>query len=275
MAKPVPPNSISVHQAFQQGRINPLNLSVQNSKGQFISFEDALATGILHPRSSSVRREGSLARDGSLMRESANQVRAASMPPTGSSYSFKKQTTHQSGGMHMPTQRGATTNGFQTLNGANMVNGGAHLKPGMGTLPPNFSPNTPTQQRRVWEKQQQQQHHHHSSSGTNPASFYHDLPAQSQSPLLNGNAHFINGKLFASRPGYQIEGNGAVINTMTGESISLTQAQRMNIVQQIPDDEYDAGTLPPSNSMFNRVSGYSCLLIPRIYCTSLRLTSAT
>ncbi|XP_067941004.1 uncharacterized protein [Watersipora subatra] len=284
LSKPAPPNSMSVHQAFQQGFINPLNLSMQNSNRQFISFEDALASGLLYPRaSSSMRREGSVAREGTLVKEPASQVRAASMPPTGtlpnSSYSYRKQTIQQSSGPSSGQTSGpknmSPSNPYPSMNGSSMMNGGAHLKPGMGTLPPNFSSNTPTtgtQQRRVWEKQT---HVQQRNTGANPSGgFYNDQPAQSQSPLLNGNAHFINGKLFASRPGYTIDGNGAVVNIMTRETLTLAQAIAKNIVQKIPDDEYDAGTLPPNNSMYNRDPTRNATASAATHVTELPIISA-
>lgn len=264
-----------------------MTLSVTHPNGQAMSFEDALVSGLLYPRASSSMRGTSVSRDIPVAREQGYHMRAASVPPGGTLpqkqnqvFSYK-QSSHQSSGGQFPTQqqqhqmqqhqqqqqhRGGSLSHQRAagLSGSmsGMINGGAHLKPGVGTLPHSMSG---TQQRRVWEKQHHVQQHQTggTAAATTPvtsSSFHNDQPAQSQSPLLNGNAHFVNGKLFASRPGYQIEGNGNVINLMSGETISLNQAQRMNIVQQIPDDDYDAGTLPPTNSMFNRVSPSANLL---------------
>lgn len=272
LSKPASPSALSVHQAIQQGLVNPLTLAVQSGGGQFISFEDALAAGLLYPRaSSSIRQDSSFVRDGSLARENMNISRAASVPTTGTppagknySYSYRKRTAHHSTGTQ-PRNRDVGV-----MNGAHMINGGAHLKPGVGTLPHSTStlPHAiPATQHRVWENQQ----HMHGAGNVQQPGFDSLQGGQAQSPLLNGNAHFVNGKLFASRPGYKIEGDGMVVNLMNGEAMGLAQAQRANIVQQIPDDEYDAGTLPPNQSMYQRVSlhilGFSFPLKVQLFCT--------
>lgn len=275
LSRPASPHSYSVSQAFQQGMIFPANLTVRKHSGQFISFEDALDSGLLYPRASStMRREGSMAREGSVAREPVNNtMRAASLPPGSGqnqnySYSsYRKQASSRRGAPPMAHQadRSATMNGHMsngTMNGSTrmmpdvMTNNFRHQS--TGTMPHSRTAaagNGHQQQQRMWEKSS----HHQSTTnnqhgGEQSPGFYPDYPAQSNSPLLNGNAHFVNGKLFASRPGYKIEGNGNVVNMSNGETLTLGQAQKMHIVQQIPDDEYDAGTLPPNFSMFNRVS---------------------
>ena len=272
LARPASPHSLSVSQAFQQGLIFPTTLAVRKPSGQFIPFEDALASGLLYPRASStMRREGSVAREGSIAREPVhNSMRAASLPPGGGqnySYSYRKQqmsSRHGAAPMQHHTDRSATMNGHM---GHGTMNSGMRVTPealhttnnlphqSTGTLP-HHTRNTGQQQQRLWEKSV-----HHQSTNNNqyggeqsPGFYPADYPAQSNSPLLNGNAHFVNGKLFASRPGYKIEGNGNVVNMNNGETLTLGQAQKMHIIQQIPDDEYDAGTIPPNFSMFNRVS---------------------
>lgn len=248
LSKPAAPYSISVFQAFQQGLINPFNLTVRNNLGQFISFEEALASGFLYPRaSSSYGREGSVSREIPIQREhqsNMNTMRSTSVPPGSTmpknySYSYKKMMSHESsGGGPSSTYRagGSVSRAPQH----HMVNGGAHMKPGVGTLPHGNS-------------SLHEQRWRHQSSNSNQG-FY---PEQTHSPLLNGNAHFVNGRLYASKPGFKVEGNGMVINLSTGETFDLTTAQRMNIIQQIPDDEYDhgGGMRGPPNNLFNRVSG--------------------
>lgn len=241
LSKPALPNTISVFQAFQQGLVNPLNLHVRNNQGQFIPFEDALASGLLYPRaSSSFGREGSVAKEGSVVREN---MRAMSLPPQSQGYSYSYKTSNQA--MNSGPQakyRNNTANRQQSV-----MNGGAHMRPGVGTLPLNKG-----QHEQQWR---QTQHREHQQSGNVPQQGIYPEPAHS--PLLNGNAHFVNGKLYASRPGFKIEANGTVVNLNTGEMCDLMQAQQMNLVQQIPDDEYDhAGTYRRTNSMFNRVSGH-------------------
>jgi len=256
--RPTMPNSVGVYEAFQQGMINPVTLAVRNPMGHYVPFEDALISGLLYLKSST-HREGSAyrGREGSMSRgEMVLPNRSASMPPGGRqqgnfSYSYRAQTSQtgaptmtRAGTISGPLPPGSTLpsmpppmlthgpsgqtgtmsamNGMRQQHGSTSQYGG--YKPGMGTLPlhPQADPHSPLQ--------------------------------NAQSPLLNGNAHFVNGKLFASRPGFIIEGNGTVINMQTGEVISLSQAQKQNIIQQIPDDADDQAIPPPANHMFNRVS---------------------